>query len=38
VAGSCVYGNKASGSVNYWDIVEYLNDCQLLNKDYALWR
>jgi hypothetical protein len=27
VTGCCEYGNEASGSIKFWEVVESLSDC-----------
>jgi hypothetical protein len=33
VAGSCVRGNEPSGSINYWEFHDQLNDYQHYNRN-----
>jgi hypothetical protein len=33
--GSCEHDNEPSGSINYWDILEWLHNWQLLKKGSA---
>jgi hypothetical protein len=35
--GSCQHGNRGSGPMTCWEILEKLSDWQLLNKDSAQW-
>jgi hypothetical protein len=35
VEGSCEYGNELSGSIKFWEILEWLGDWPLLKKDSA---
>jgi hypothetical protein len=35
--GSCEHGNKPSGSVKFWEILEQLSDWRLLKRDSAPW-
>jgi hypothetical protein len=37
VAGSCVHGNEPTGSITFWEILEYLSNWWLLKKDSAPW-
>jgi hypothetical protein len=37
VAGSCEDGNKVSGSIKYWAILEKLSDRRLLMKGSDPW-
>jgi hypothetical protein len=37
VAGCCENGNEPSGSIKGGEFLDSLSDCQLLNKDFALW-
>jgi hypothetical protein len=37
VAGSCEHGNQLSGSIKFWEFLEWLTDCWLLKKDSAPW-
>jgi hypothetical protein len=32
---SCEYGVKPSGTINCWEVLEWLHNWQLLNKDSA---
>jgi hypothetical protein len=35
VEGSCVHGNEPSGSIKWWDILEWLHNWRLLEKGLA---
>jgi hypothetical protein len=35
VEGACVHGNEPSGSVKFWEDLEYLRDWRLLEKGSA---
>jgi hypothetical protein len=37
VEGSCEHGNEPSGSLKFWDILQWLRDWQFLNKNSAPW-
>jgi hypothetical protein len=37
VADFCESGNEHSGSVKGWIVLDYLSDCQLLEKDSVPW-
>jgi len=37
VVGPYEHGNEPSGSIKDQVLLDYLNDCQLLNKDCAQW-
>jgi hypothetical protein len=37
VEDSCEHGNKLSGSIKYWEILEWLSDRRLPKKGLALW-
>jgi hypothetical protein len=37
VEGSCEHGNETSGSIIYWEILEWLRNWQLLKKYSATW-
>jgi hypothetical protein len=37
MAGSCENGNKSSGSIKYWEVLEELSDFGLFKKDQAPW-
>jgi hypothetical protein len=32
VEGSCEHGNETSGSIKYWEVLEWLHNWQLLKK------
>jgi hypothetical protein len=35
VEGSCEHGNEPSGSIKYWEVLEWLHSWRLLNKGSA---
>jgi hypothetical protein len=35
VEGSCEHGNEPMGSINYWEVLEWLQNWQLLKKGSA---
>jgi hypothetical protein len=35
MVGSCEHGNKLSGSIKFWEILEYLSDWRLLKEGSA---
>jgi hypothetical protein len=35
--GSCEHDKELSGSIKFWEILEYLRDWQLLKKGSAPW-
>jgi hypothetical protein len=37
VEGCCEHDNEPSGSTKHWEILEYLKDCWLVNKNSDLW-
>jgi hypothetical protein len=37
VVNCCEYCNEISDSVNYLEIIDHMNECQLLKKDSAFW-
>jgi hypothetical protein len=37
VEGSCEHGNEPSGSIKFWEFLEWLHNWQLLMKSSAPW-
>jgi hypothetical protein len=35
VEGSCEHGNETSGSIKYWEVLDWLRNWQLLKKGSA---
>jgi hypothetical protein len=35
VASSCEHGNELSGSIEFWEVLEWLRDCRFLKKELA---
>jgi hypothetical protein len=37
VEGPCEHGNEPSGSIKFWEILEWLRNWRLLKKDSTPW-